>query len=68
MRVSKVHDESGIWFELLNDEDMSISEVEGFLGYLKAQGYSPNTLSAYAHDLKPFAPNWPKEEPGSGPS
>ena len=44
MRVSKVHDESGIRFELLNDEDMSISEVEGFLGYLSTRLFSQHPL------------------------
>ncbi|MGF1472742.1 MAG: tyrosine-type recombinase/integrase [Rubrobacteraceae bacterium] len=54
MRVAKVHDESGIRFELLDDENIPISEAAGFLRHLKARGCSPNTLSAYAHDLKHF--------------
>lgn len=54
MRVRKVHDESGIGYELLDDEDRSILEVEGFLRHLKARDCSPNTLSAYAHDLLHF--------------
>jgi integrase len=54
MRVRKVHDEGGIGFELLDDGDRPVPEAEGFLRHLKARGCSPNTLSAYAHDLKHF--------------
>jgi integrase len=41
-------------FELLDDADQPIPIVTGFLQYLTARGYSPNTLSAYAHDLQHF--------------
>lgn len=54
MRVRKVHDEGGIRFELLDDGDRPVPEAEGFLRHLRARGCSPNTLSAYAHDLKHF--------------
>ncbi len=54
MQGTKVHDESGIQFELLDDEGTPIPEAEGFLRHLRARGCSPNTLSAYAHDLKHF--------------
>jgi integrase len=54
MRVRKVHEEGGIRFELLDDRDLPVPETEGFLRHLKARGCSPNTLSAYAHDLKHF--------------
>ncbi len=54
MRVQKVHDDSGLQFVLLDDEGLSISAVADFLGYLRARGSSPNTLSAYAHDLLHF--------------
>lgn len=54
MRVRKVHEEDGVRFELLDDGDLPVPEAEGFLRYLKARGCSPNTLSAYAHDLKHF--------------
>jgi integrase len=53
MRVRKVQDEDGLRFELL-DDDRPVPEAEGFLRYLKARGCSPNTLSAYAHDLLHF--------------
>lgn len=45
MRVRKVHQENGMRFELLDDEDRPI---------LEARSCSPNTLSAYAHDLLHF--------------
>ncbi len=54
MRVHKVHDDSGSQFVLLDDEGLAISVVTNFLGYLRARGSSPNTLSAYAHDLLHF--------------
>lgn len=54
MRVQKVHDDSGLQFVLFDDEGMAISVVTNFLGYLRARGSSPNTLSAYAHDLLHF--------------
>ncbi len=54
MRVQKVHDDSGSQFVLLDDEGLAISVVTNFLGYLRARGSSPNTLSAYAHDLLHF--------------
>ena len=54
MRVLKVHDDSGPQFLLLDDEGLAISVVSTFLGYLRARGSSPNTLSAYAHDLLHF--------------
>ena len=38
-------------FELLDDDEQPIPVVSGFLRYLSARGYSPNTLSAYAYDL-----------------
>jgi integrase len=54
MRVRKVHQENGTRFELLDDEDRPIPEAAGFLRFLEARGCSPNTLSAYAHDLLHF--------------
>lgn len=54
MRVQKVHDDSGLQFVLRDDEGLAISVVTNFLGYLRARGSSPNTLSAYAHDLLHF--------------
>lgn len=55
MRVRKVHDEAGsIHYELLDNEDRPVPDAEGFLRHLKARDCSPNTVSAYAHDLKHF--------------
>lgn len=45
------HDET---FELLDDNGQTIPVVAGFLRHLRARGYSPNTLSAYAYDLLHF--------------
>ncbi len=37
-----------LFFELLDDSGQPIPIVSGFLRHLRARGYSPNTLSAYA--------------------
>lgn len=54
MRVRKVHDGGRVGYELLDDEDRPIPEAEGFLSHLKSRDCSPNTLSAYVHDLLHF--------------
>ena len=56
MRVQRVHDESTgrVSFRLLDDANLPISEVRGFMRSLAAQDCSPNTLSASAHDLLHF--------------
>jgi integrase len=55
VRVRKVHDEAGrVNYELLDEGDRPVPEAEGFLRHLRARGCSPNTVSAYAHDLKRF--------------
>lgn len=56
MRVRRVPNQAGGpgSFELLDDADQPIPIVTGFLQHLAARGYSPNTLSAYAHDLQHF--------------
>lgn len=38
----------------MDEVDTPIPEAQGFLRFLELQGKSPNTLSAYAHDLKHF--------------
>jgi integrase len=43
-----------ISFELLDHADHPIAVVTKFMQHLRARGYSPNTLSAYAHDLLHF--------------
>src|SRR5947207_2442753 len=54
MRVQKVRYNGGYEFTLLDDEGLAIPVVSNFLSYLRARGCSPNTLCAYAHDLKHF--------------
>jgi integrase/recombinase XerD len=39
---------------VLGDDDGPVTPVERFLGYLTSIGRSPNTVKAYAHDLKDF--------------
>jgi len=41
-------------YDLVDDAGQSIPQVLAFLRHLGARGYSPNTLSAYAHDLLHF--------------
>jgi hypothetical protein len=39
---------------VLGDDDVPVVAVERFLAYLTDIGRSPNTVRAYAHDLKDF--------------
>ena len=39
---------------VLGDDDIPVVPVEGWLAYLTAIDRSPNTVKAYAHDLKDF--------------
>src|ERR1700683_5434928 len=39
---------------VLGDDDVPVVPVEGFLAYLTDIGRSPNTVKAYAHDLKDY--------------
>jgi integrase/recombinase XerD len=39
---------------VLRDDDIPVGAAERFLAYLTAIGRSPNTVKAYAHDLKDF--------------
>ena len=39
---------------VLGDDDVPVEPVERFLAYLTAIGRSPNTVKAYAHDLKDY--------------
>jgi integrase/recombinase XerD len=46
---------SGAWsWTVLGDDDAPVVPVERFLAYLSDIGRSPNTVKAYAHDLKDF--------------
>jgi integrase len=54
MRIRRVQNDGGVSFELLDESETPIPEVSGFMRHLNARGYSPNTLSAYAHDLLHF--------------
>jgi site-specific recombinase XerD len=39
---------------VLGDDDVPVVPVDGFLAYLSDIGRSPNTVKAYAHDLKDY--------------
>ena len=39
---------------VLGDDDVPVEPVERYLAYLSAVGRSPNTVKAYAHDLKDY--------------
>src|SRR5262245_59223499 len=54
MRVRRGKHDGSIVFELLDDCERPIPEVNGFLRHLSARGCSPNTLCAYAHNLLHF--------------
>jgi CheY-like chemotaxis protein len=53
-RVQRRHQAGSITFDLLDDQERAVPEVASFLCHLRASGCSPNTLSAYAHDLPRF--------------
>lgn len=54
MQVKRVADNSGTGYsyELHDEAGHSLAIVSSFLSHLKARDYSPNTLSAYAYDLR----------------
>ncbi len=56
MRVvrGEAGDAGGVPFRLVDDTGDPVPEAFDFLRHLAARGYSPNTLSAYAHDLLHF--------------
>lgn len=56
MRVNRRKEVGNLSFELVDDQGEINALVAGFLRYLSARGCSPNTLSAYAHDLLHFLP------------
>ena len=39
---------------VLGDDDVPVEPIERFLGYLSDIERSPNTVRAYAHDLKDY--------------
>ena len=39
---------------VLGDDDVPVAPVDRFLAYLTDIGRSPNTVKAYAHDLKDY--------------
>ena len=56
IQLSKEGDSS---FELLDDDDLPIPVVSGFMRHLRARGCSPNTLSAYCFGVTDFIPSTP---------
>jgi hypothetical protein len=54
MRVCRYQKDGKVSFELVDDQGEIVTAAAGFLRYLSARGCSPNTLSAYAHDLLHF--------------
>ncbi len=46
------HDDESLLVALLDDDGESVAVVSGFLRHLAARGCSPNTLTAYAYDLR----------------
>jgi site-specific recombinase XerD len=54
MRVKRCQQVGTVSFELVDDQGEIVAVVAGFVRYLSARGCSPNTLSAYAHDLLHF--------------
>src|SRR5258708_14553262 len=55
MRVQRVKQPTGrVSFELLDDANLPVPEVSGFLRYLGSRAFSPHTISAYAYDLLHF--------------
>lgn len=56
MRVHRVSDTLGqrVSYELLDETGQPIEIVSSFMRHLRARGYSPNSLSAYAYDLLHF--------------
>jgi integrase len=57
MRVQRVPtNEPGMAsYELRDDDDRPVTLVNDFLAYLGARGCSPNTVAAYAYDLRHFS-------------
>lgn len=56
MRVQRVKQPTGrVSFDLLDDANLPVPEVSGFLRYLESRDYSPHTISAYAYDLLHFS-------------
>jgi hypothetical protein len=56
MRVQRIQlgTSTDISYILLDEHDQPIPVVSDFMRHLRARGYSPNTLSAYAYDLLHF--------------
>jgi site-specific recombinase XerD len=56
MRVHRIllSNENDISYALFDEHDQPIAVVSDFMRHLRARGFSPNTLSAYAYDLLHF--------------
>lgn len=56
MRVQHTKQPTGrMSFDLLDDANLPVPEVSGFLRYLESRDYSSHTISAYAYDLLHFS-------------
>jgi integrase len=47
--------DAAVRYELWDDDDRPVAPVNDFLAFLGARGCSPNTLAAYAYDLRHFS-------------
>jgi len=54
MRVANQARNGEVDVELLDDDGTVVPADSPYLRHLRARGYSPNTLLAYAHDLQRF--------------
>lgn len=52
MKIDKVQVEGRSIYCLVDRTGVPVPAVLGFMNYMQARGYSPNTLEAYAYDLK----------------
>ena len=52
MRVQHRRENGSHQVELLDDDGEPIEVVSGFLRFLAARNFSPNTLVSYAYDLR----------------
>ena len=54
MQRLRVPDTNVVSFTVVGSDGLPVEAVEAFLAHLSAVGRSPNTVAAYAHDLRDF--------------